>query len=314
MTKGINETIAKIKALDLSTYPIDEIDALFKGFGKNIAIDYRLHPGKKIIRARPHDNQWPYLTRSAHSYKPQEFNKTFQRASTPNRTMFYGSIIPEDLDVGDLDNERVVVTTEASPWIRAKETCGVRQIAYSRWEVIEDIRLVAVLHHKAFYDASSHTRKIIADFEKSLDEYREVKEVSLMISEYIAGEFGKEEIPADHHYIISALYTEMITSFGFDGILYPSVRMGGQGFNIAITPEAANNKLRLVAAGECTIYKQAYGNSVIDNNTIAMIDNEGIPFEFVPVEAPYNADEKNCLAQLGLKNIEELCTKNGNLK
>jgi hypothetical protein len=313
MTKEINETIAKIKALDLSTYPIDQINALFKAFGKNITIDYRLHPGKKVIRARPHDNQWPYLTRSSHSFKPQEFNKTYQRASTPNRTMFYGSIIPEDLDEGDLDNERVVVTTEASPWIRTKETCGVRQIAYSRWEVIEDVRLVAVLHHKAFYDASSHTRKIINDFERSLDAYPEIKEVSLMISEYIASEFAKEEIPSDHHYLISALYAEMITTFGFDGILYPSVRMGGRGFNIAITPEAAKNKIKLVAAGECTIYKKAYGDSVIDNNTIAKIQNENDPFTFLPVEAPYAANEQQCLAQLGLKNIEELCTKTGNL-
>lgn len=309
MAIEINEVISKLKELDLSTYPIDEINILFKSFGKNIAIDYRLHPGKKIIRARPYDNLWPYLTRSSHSFKPQEFNKTYQRASTPNRTMFYGSIIPNDLDDGDLDNERVVVTTEALPWIRAKETCGVRQIAYSRWEVTEDIRLVAVLHHKAFYDASSHTRKIIADFEKSLDEHPEIKEVSLLISEYIASEFGKEEISADHHYLISALYTEMITSFGFDGILYPSVRMGGQGFNIAITPKAANDKIKLVVAGECTIYKQANGNSVIDNNTVAVISDESKPFEYVPLAAPYNADEKECLKELGLKTINELCTK-----
>lgn len=63
--------------------------------------------------------------RSAHSFKPQQFNNIYQRASTPNRTMFYGSIIPEELDKGDLDNERVVVTTEALSWIGSKETCGV---------------------------------------------------------------------------------------------------------------------------------------------------------------------------------------------
>lgn len=56
----INEAIAKLRALDLSVYPVDEINALFKVFGKVIAIEYRFHPGKKIIRARPEDNGWPY--------------------------------------------------------------------------------------------------------------------------------------------------------------------------------------------------------------------------------------------------------------
>jgi len=304
----IESAINKLKALDLSTYPTEEIKQLFRAFGKTVAIDYRLHPGKKVIRARPKDDQWPYLTRATHSFKPQEFNKTYQRASTPNQTMFYGSIIPQELDKGDLDNERVVVTTEASPWIRAKETCGVRRIAYSRWEVIKDIKMIAVLQNKKFYDSSSHTRKVIADFEKALDQHPELRESSLMVSEYIASEFGKEEIPNDYHYLISALYAEVATRHGFDGVLYPSVRMGGQGFNIAITPNAANSKLRLVGAGECTIYKQAFGNSVIDNNTLAIVDNENEPFQYKQMEPPYNANEKECLAQLGLNTIEELCT------
>jgi len=304
----IKDAITKLKSLDLSSSPINDINSLFKVFGKVSVIEYNFHPGKKIIRARPEDDQWPYLTRSAHSYKPQQFNKTYQRASTPNRTMFYGSIIPEELDKDDLDNERVVVTTEALPWMREEKNCGVKRIAYSRWEVTDDIRMVAVLHNKQFYNSSSHTRKLIADFERNLEQYPEIKEASLLVSKYIASEFGKEEIRSDHDYLISALYTEMVIRHGFEGILYPSVRMGGQGFNIAITPDASKDKLRLVAAGECTIYKQTFGDSVIDNNTIAKIANENEPFRLIPVKAPYAGDETQCLAQLGLKTIDELCS------
>lgn len=83
-----------------------------------------------------------------------------------------------------------------------------KRIAYSRWEVIDDIRMVVVLHNKRFYDANSHIRKLVDDFEKTLEQYKELKEVSLIVNEYIASEFGKEEIPSDHHYLISALYTE----------------------------------------------------------------------------------------------------------
>jgi hypothetical protein len=94
---GINEAIAKLRTLDLSVYPVNDINALFKLFGKVAAIEYNFHPGKKIIRARPEDDQWPYVTRSAHSYKPQQFNKAYQRAITPDRTMFMGALFPKSL-------------------------------------------------------------------------------------------------------------------------------------------------------------------------------------------------------------------------
>lgn len=300
--------INKLKDLDQTTYPVDEINSLFKLFRKVAVIDYRLHPGKKIIRGRPRDDQWPYQTRSSLSYKPQDLNTTFQRASTPNKTMFYGSIIPDDLDKGDLDNERFVVTMEALPWIRIPESCGIKEITYSRWEVLKDVKLIAVLHHKSFYDASSHTRKVLADFEESLKSYPEVIEASLMVSEYIAKEFAKEDTPADYSYLISALYTEMITHFGFDGIMYPSVRVGGRGFNIALTPETVDDKLKLIAAGECTIYKKAFGDSVIDNNTFSLISDENMPFEYTTLLGnPESAGEGKCLEELGLTSKKELC-------
>jgi len=309
----IKASINELKALDLSTYPTDKIRSLLKTFGKVAIIEYKLHPGKIILRARPEDNQWPYTTRQSLSYKPQEFNKTFQRASTPNQTMFYGSIIPEEIDKGDLDNERIVVTMEASPWLRAKKTCGIGRIAYSKWEVTSDIRMVAVLQHKDFFDASSHTRKIVGDFNKFVEQHPEHKEPSLLVSDYLAAEFGKEQTPFDYQYLISAIYTEYLIRCGFDGVLYPSVRVGGQGFNIAIIPDVADKKIKLIAAGECTLYKRAFGNSIVDNDTATTIEDENKPFECKPVEAQHHTGEKICLTELNVKNSEELCTKPGNL-
>lgn len=309
----LKSSIAALNALDLSKYPTDQINELMRHFGKVAVIEYKLHPGKIVLRARPEDDQWPYLTRSSLSYKPQEYNKTFQRASTPNATMFYGSVIPEEIDTGDLDNERIVVTMEASPWLRCKKTCGVRRITYSRWEVTSDIKMVAVLQNKDFFDASSHTRKIVEDFNRFIKQYPEHEETSLLISDYLAGEFGKEEIPFDYHYLISALYTEYLTRNGFDGVLYPSVRVKGQGFNIAIIPDAADKKLRLVAAGECTMYKRYFGDSIVDNDTGVLITDESSPFIYLPVNPADHIGEEICLAKLGVKTIEELCTKRGHL-
>jgi hypothetical protein len=306
-------TIAKLQSLNLSTLPDDQIRELLKLFGKVAVIEYKLHPGKIILRARPEDALWPYTNRKSLCYKPQEYNKTYQRASTPNMTMFYGSIIPEEIDNGDLNNERIVVTMEASPWLRAKESCGVRRITYSKWEVISDIKLVAVLQNKDFFEASSHTRKIVQDFNLFVEAHPEHREPTLMVSDYLAYEFGKEATPAHFHYMVSALYTEYLTRFGFDGVLYPSVRVGGKGFNIAITPDAANSKIKLLAAGECTLYKRLFGNSIVDNDTEVTITDENKPFAYTPVAPEHHTGEEICLAHLGVRTIEELCTNKGNL-
>lgn len=306
-------TIAKLQKLDLSKIPDIEIRELLKLFGKVAVIEYKLHPGKIILRARPEDDLWPYTDRKSLCYKPQEFNKTYQRASTPSMTMFYGSVIPEEIDNGDLNNERIVVTMEASSWLRAKEACGVRRITYSKWEVISDIKLVAILQNKDFFEASSHTRKIVKDFNRFVEEHPECRESSLMVSDYLAHEFGKEETPEHFHYMVSALYSEYLTRFGFDGVLYPSVRVGGQAFNIAITPKAADTKIKLLAAGECTMYKRLFGNSIVDNNTEVTITDQNLPFAYKPVALEHHTGEEICLAHLGVKTIVELCTKKGTL-
>lgn len=302
----IDEVINALKGLDLSMYPEEEIKRLIPYFGKVVIIEYNLHPGKTILRARPEDDQWPYTTRSSHCYKPQQFNKTYQRASTPNQTMFYGSMIPEELDQGDLDSERLIVSREASLWLRDDNTCGVKRITYSKWEVTSDIKLIAILQHKEFYHASSLTRKVVNDFHQFIKNHPDYEESSILVSDYMAHEFGKEVTGEDYNYMITAIYTSYILSKGFDGVMYPSVRVDGQGFNIAITPEAADQKLKLIAAGECTLYKR-FKETLIDNDTIAIIEDEQQPIQYQSIEAKYHTGEAKALAAFGVKTKDELC-------
>ncbi|MEO6979271.1 MAG: hypothetical protein ABI113_12860, partial [Mucilaginibacter sp.] len=79
--------ISRLKILDLSEYPGKDVAGHLSKFGSIGSIDYYLHPGKKIIRARPHNNDGPFKERHLLSYKPQQYNTTYQRGSTPERTM-----------------------------------------------------------------------------------------------------------------------------------------------------------------------------------------------------------------------------------
>jgi hypothetical protein len=100
--------------------------------------------------------------------------------------------------------------------------------------------------------------------------------------------------------MISAIFTQIAVSKGYDGVFYPSVRVGGRGFNIAITPEATK-KLALYVAGECSVYK-VKDHTILGNDAIIELDGEHEKFELR--EIPNN--QQLILSKLGLKTLEEL--------
>jgi len=56
-----------------------------------------------------------------------------------------------------------------------------------------------------------------------------------------------------------------------------------------------------------------FGNSIVDNDTEVAITDENQPFAYTPVSPEHHSGEEICLAHLGVKTIEELCTNKGNL-
>src|SRR5699024_168326 len=96
---------------------------------------------------------------------------------------------------------------------------------------------------------------------------------------FLASEFAKEKIESDFDYMISAIFTENVIRQGLDGVLYPSVRTAGKGFNIAITPKATE-KLALYVAGECSIYKSK-DQVVVGNDAIVELDGKQKEFKLL---------------------------------
>lgn len=298
----IKEIINELKNLDLSTYPKESIQKLLTSIGSIEFVDLKYHKGKPVMRARPNYNNERFSKKADFSFKPQEHNTSYQRASTPNNTMFYASTIPEQLEEGELDNMRVIGISETIPFIRDKSKSGYQKISFGKWIVEEDLNLMAIVHKDTYIGRSSFTKEIENDYKNFIMNYgEEIVNNSLGFHHFLADEFAKETINGDYDYMITALFTEIVTqTFGLDGILYPSVRVGGEGFNIAITPEATK-KLRLYVAGECSIYKLK-DKIVVGNDAIVELDGFQEEFELIDLEN----DEKICLAQLGLKSKEEL--------
>lgn len=246
--------INRLEALDLSQYPYFEIRELIRELGKVGFVIFTLHPGKTITRARCDGN---LKTVSDLSYKPQQYNKQCQRASTPMRTMFYGCIVPEEQNIIDT---RFISACESSSLIReGMETSGEQTITFGKWEVIEDIHLLVVIHKDYFHDAdNSLLGELKIAYEDFLMKYPDAAKDIDISAKYFAKEFSKKnEDEADYNYLISAIFTEVVTTdHAFDGVMYPSVQTGGQlGFNVAITPDAVDKKMKLVVAYETQIKK-----------------------------------------------------------
>ena len=297
----IDKVIEQFKQLDLSKYPYAEIKDLFNKVGPIGAVIVTFHKGKSVMRARPNGENERFEKKSDLSFKPQEFNKTYQRASTPNETMFYATSVPDKLEEGELDNMRIIGITETIPMLRDKTKSGFQKVSFGRWVVQEDINLMAIVHHESYYKESNYTRELVNAFKGFIEHYpKEVIDKSLKFQDFLASEFATEDIKADSDYMISAIFTENIVGQGLDGILYPSVRTAGKGFNIAITPKATE-KLALYVAGECSIYKSK-DQVVVGNDAIVELDGKQTEFKLVDKDN----HEQSLLEKIGVKSIDEL--------
>lgn len=297
----ITTIIEQLKNLDLSTYPKDEILSLFNKVGKIGYVVVTFHRGKSVMRARPNYNGEHFEKKSDYSFKPQEYNKTYQRASTPNQTMFYAAAIPETLQKGELDNMRVIGIAETIPLLRDKTKSGYQKVTFGRWYVHEDIHLLAIVQKDKYAEESSYTKELADAYKQFIAKTpQDILERSLSYTTFLADEFSKENIRGDYDYMISALFSELITQDGLDGIFYPSVRVGGKGFNIAITPEATK-KMGLYAAGECSVYKLK-DHTVVGNDAIVELNGTEEEFKLVEIDS----HQKECLAQLGVTSIDDL--------
>lgn len=307
MKDHVKVILDKLANLDLSNYPLDEAKSLIRQIGKFGAIVETLHEGKIIMRARPNYGDEKFTSKCHLTYKPQQFNKTFQRASTPNRTMFYGTSIPEKLEKGELDNHRVVGVLESLSWLRDKTTKGYQKITFGKWVVKKDINLIALVHHEAFYKESSLTREIVEFFKSFIEKHPEEKDTTIAIMDFFAKEFAKDikHGEPDFKYLISAAFAENMVDMGLDGVFYPSVRVNGQGFNVAIKPEIADNNLELVAVGECSIYKY-YEQSFVDNEAGLELFSNQTNFELIPTEGQYHAGQEKILKAMGLNSMKDL--------
>ena len=298
----VTETIQKLKTITLNADSHKEVRELLQTLGKFGLIELRLHPTNEFIRARTlKDDETVHVTKDL-SYCPNHLNTTYQRASTPNRTMFYGVLVqPEFTPNGFLAMGRATGLLESWPPMRDKESKGIQKIAYGKWTNTRDIRLAAIVYNDQFAGNNPKMEMLHGAFKRHVQEMHGFADETLAITGFLANEYSKEPIPTHYDYMLSAIFTEIAIEKGFDGVLYPSVRTAGQGLNIAITPDFVDQFMELRAAGECTVLKNGE-RTVVLNDTVAIIPRGQNDLKLRPFDDPAKlAEEKKYeMKQLGL--------------
>lgn len=285
------ETIEKLGNLDLSTYPLNEIKNLINGFNCLKVVRLRLSPNTLITRIRRGRG---YSRREELSYPPVTVCQKCQRASLPMQTMFYGTL--SDSVSATVDNRAIALSECSSLTRQGIASKGIESFTVSNWSVVKPITVAAIVDDIVFENIKGN--KLLELAKDKFKEFNTSDEYN-SYARFVANEFSKPVV-YDYDYLISAAISDAyVHQVNFDGIVYPSVRIGGQaGMDIALKPNVVDESLMLMRAAEMTFCKNG-------DKSMAFIDrvSDSLSWNYRTV----NNYDKNMIAKhIGLESLSEL--------
>ncbi|MBA7569432.1 hypothetical protein ES708_11171 [subsurface metagenome] len=192
-----------------------------------------------------------------------------------------------------IDNARITGAFEVCKFLRhpKKYTSGGQTILLGKWLVKESISLVTLFFTTWRNAKNSWIQSISTEYFNQLQKYSSDEQKKYQTAmNYLADEFS---IPysdsVDYHYLVTAIFTELILEENFDGVLYPSVRTISHGLNVAIKPETVDTKMELVAVIECEVKKQL-NKVVIDNTKFCEVSASETEFALKLINAKFSSN------------------------
>ncbi|WP_319229526.1 hypothetical protein [Draconibacterium orientale] len=268
------DILGKLQALDLTQIPNKEIKELLTilfQFGiPIITTDYN-YP-KIIERAVNNtEEETEFNSKSRISFKPAAYNTTYQRASTPETTMFYASVIPEgELSTSEIEYSRIIGAWETVDVLR-ENSDGERLITFGQWQIQEQVSVMTIFDPNLDYQVKYINE--VRDFYNKQRLPEDLNQIRNDVLGYLAFEFSKVVSKGNNHdYMISAILTELATANGADGVLYPSVQGNGAGLCVSLHPRIMN-KLKLVKVLQCKLTKKGNEAKLLNIKHCEVKDN-----------------------------------------
>lgn len=281
----MEKAIDYLQQLDLKKLPVEEARKMLGTMGNLPFMVSEFAPGKLIDRAVLNSDIEPeFNTKARIFYKPAQFNNTFQRASSPSQTMFYGSIIPEEILEGEIDNARITTAFELVDLLRDTNSGdGERVITYGKWLVTEKLSLIAIVDPQKQYKVK-YLNDIGNDYRNQMAGLPvDLQQKTQDWLSFLTNEFRKDvKKDEEYNYMISGLFSEIAAQMNVDGVLYPSVRTNEDGICIAIKPQSAEAKLELIKVLQCKLVKVAKKVTIVNLKYCDVPNNNA--FQLKPIK------------------------------
>ncbi len=253
MEKEVFDEMISLLKCDLSTFPSVRFRQLYEKLDW-VSFDFAvLKPDDIIIRARVNEDK-SFNNIGEISYKPHNLNTKYQRASTPNKTMFYGCFIPSNHFDVEFDNALLATIFELFDIDTFSSTNGIirKKVTFGVWKVKTYTLLPVIMKLKDFYAGKaqcnfheSRTWLIMPDEKES----KMIEAITTFLYHYFT-----LNVKSECDYLPSSLFTEYLLLKGYKGIYYPGIKSENNTFSVALTPEFVDNGLILDCAVEARVY------------------------------------------------------------
>lgn len=271
---------------------ITEIDKL----GLQNVSAYPILKGTIINRARP-TNGKKFENVKDLSYNP--WPESFGRANTPCYPMFYGAI-----KTNDSDKPLITNFAELNEVIRdLSDDFDEQEISVGEFIVKEDFVAAGLIFCNKYLANNSQYEPLYEQVKKiSAD----LKNSDFEILTYFSEMFSYSKDNSNFDYRITAGIANWLLEKNqkLDSILYPSVRLSGEGTNIAIKPDIVNSKMECKRVFTTKIYiknKQCINDLI---NVSDFIDSDG-SFKLIDLKHPHHLGRDKCLEILERKVNEK---------
>ncbi len=258
--KYLFDDLQKLDLNIVDDFEIRELFAKLKEFG---TIVFKISKGRYIYRSlKMNSENERYFNKDRISFNPNPSN--YGRANLPNKPIFYGSITTEKELGKRLLNENdefqntvhgyLLNVLECSEILGSLEKYGKEFFTIGIWEVKEDIEVLVIHDENDRNNLSKEMKIACKNFFNQLSEDR--KGLFSSLNSFLSKEFSKKVLPENEkQYKISANFSQHIIDIGLSGILYPSVKAEGEGFNVALNPKLfENGTIELKRAGIVKVY------------------------------------------------------------
>lgn len=238
-------------------------------------IRMKINEGASLLRQRVNIKDKEFSYKSELSYPPNIYVTNYGRANIPYHTMFYCCSFPLDTQAPE---PRIITLLETSEFAKDKEKSGIERATISKWIVKKPINLLVLPFYNHYERACKDIELIQNEWDKKInqttmnpDAKELVEYMSLQISQKVSDNIEYFKIANFVHYL---LYINEKTKSA-DGIMYPSVPAEGDGFNVVLKPESADEKLEFSVAALCYLAKNKDKSYLMVTNESTSISEEG---------------------------------------